>query len=83
MRNGSTVSGPSFLTTLIFETKSTLHCHHLPIFANTSSNAVHSGFVTAIVSPAKPCLLKLTFSLKATNSKSIDENPYQSERTKH
>ena len=49
MRGGRTVFGLTSLTTLFFETKSTLHCHHLPFFANTSSNTVHPSFVTELV----------------------------------
>ncbi len=57
MRDGRTVFGLTFLTIVVFETKSTLHCHHLPIFANTSSNSVHPSIVTALVGAVKPVLL--------------------------
>jgi len=49
MRNKKTVSGPTLLTTLSFETKSTLYCCHLPFFGYTSSNTVHLSFQAARV----------------------------------
>ena len=39
----------TFLTTLFFVTKSTLNCHHLPLFAHTFPNTVHPSFVTVLV----------------------------------
>jgi hypothetical protein len=49
MRDGRVVSGQTFLTTLFFKTKSTLHRYHLPFFPNAAPNTVHPSFVTALV----------------------------------
>jgi hypothetical protein len=56
MRDGRTVCGLTILTTLSFETKSTLPYDHLPFFANTSSNTVHPIFATPLVGPVNPGL---------------------------
>jgi hypothetical protein len=50
--HGRTKFDPRLLTRLIFETKSTLHRHHLQFFAYTSSNTVYPNFVTSL----KPAL---------------------------
>jgi hypothetical protein len=68
MRHGRTVSGLTFLTKLLFEEKSIKHCYHLKFFAKSSSNTVHSSFVTELVNPVKQDFTQLTFSLKPKNS---------------
>jgi hypothetical protein len=52
-----TVSGPTYLTALFFETESSLHSHHLPFLSCTSPNTVHPIFVTAIVVQVNHVLL--------------------------
>ena len=51
-RHGRTKFDPPLLTRLIFETKSTLHRHHLQFINYTSSNTVYPNFVTLL----KPAL---------------------------
>jgi hypothetical protein len=57
MRDERTVSCPTLLTRLFFETKSYQHCNHLPFFANTFSNTVHPSFKTALVVPVNHVFL--------------------------
>jgi hypothetical protein len=57
MIDGRTVFGQTLLTIFFFETKSNLHCSHFPFFAYTSSNTVHTSFVTVAGGPDKPVML--------------------------
>ena len=49
MRDRKTVFGLTFLTILVYETKSTLHCHHIPFLAYTSSNTVNPSLVSDLL----------------------------------
>ena len=80
MIDRKTVFCLAFLTTLVFETESTLHRHHLPFFAGVSSNTVQPVFVTVLVGLDH---VWLNFSLKPKNSKLIDMKPSQSKCSKH
>jgi hypothetical protein len=75
--------GLTFLTTVFYETNTTLHWQHLPIFAYNSSNTVRPNFLTTLVGLDNPVLLLLTFSLRPKNSFPFEKNPQQSERRKH
>jgi hypothetical protein len=82
MKDRRTISGQALLTTLLFETKSTMYCCQLPFFAHSSSNTVHLSFKTALVVQVIQFFLYITFSLKPKNSYANYKHLQQSEWSK-